>query len=114
MALVIGEVRPGFLADDIANATLIPLPPQNGGAVGWGSVYVSFGADFADAVLRVAIWGKGSWRVTEQLKVPSTGGRVTVSIQDGDEKLSVGRVKASPTDTGKCPVGYMIETTLKA
>lgn len=114
MALVIGEVRPGFLADDIATATLIPLPPQNGGAVGWGGVYVSFGADFADAVLRIAVWGSGSWRVTEQLKVPSAGGRVAVPIQDGDEKLSVGRVKASATDTGRCPVGYMIEAVLKA
>ncbi|MFI5985029.1 hypothetical protein ACIBEA_29710 [Streptomyces sp. NPDC051555] len=112
MAVVIGEVKPGFLADNKANATMIPLPPQNGGTLRWGRVYVSFATDFGDATLRVAIWGNSIWRVSE-LKVTSTGGRAAIYIQDGDEKVSVGRVKAGATDTGDCPVAYLLETTLQ-
>lgn len=114
MALVIGEVKPGFLTDtDKSAATVIPLPPQNGGALGWGAVYVSFACDFGEATLRTAIWGKGFWRLGE-LKVASTGGRVTLAISDGDEKVCIARIKAGPTDTGDFPIAYMIETTLKA
>ncbi|GAA5021932.1 hypothetical protein [Kitasatospora paranensis] len=115
MAIVIGTIGPGFLDGHPENATLIPLPPQNGGAVGWGPVYLSFGSDFGDAQLRVALWNDTSrgWRIAT-VQVPAAGGRVGVGIQDGDSKASVGRVKASATDTGLCPVGYLIETTLKA
>ena len=116
MALVIGEIKPGFVADDRANGTLIPLPPQNGGAVGWGPVYLSFGCDFGDVVLRVAVYNSNTkaWRITEKLPVPVLGDRVSVQIQDGDQKVSVGRVQNGATDKGTAPVGYMIETTLKA
>lgn len=113
MALVIGEVKPGFLDGHPEYATVIPLPPQNGGAVGWGAVYVSFAADFGDALLRVAVWNAGAWRISE-LPVTAAGGRATVAVRDGDQKLSVGRLKANDKDTGSSPVAYMIETTLKA
>ncbi|MFD5419508.1 hypothetical protein ACFWJT_15965 [Streptomyces sp. NPDC127069] len=113
MALVIGDVKAGFLDGHPENGTVIPLPPQNGGAVGWGQVYVSFGCDFGDALLRIAIWNAGAWRISE-LKVQSGSGRVTLPIQDGDQKVSVGRIKASEKDTGMCPVSYLVETTLKA
>ena len=116
MALVIGEIKSGFLADDKANGTLIPLPPQNGGALGWGSVYLSFGSDFGDVTLRVAIYNTTTkkWRITEKLPVPQLGDRVGVPIQDGDQKVSVGRVQNGATDKGSWPCSYMIETTLKA
>lgn len=116
MALVIGEIRPGFVADDRANGTLIPLPPQNGGAIGWGKVYLSFGADFGDVVLRIAVYNSTAkaWRITEKLPVPTLGDRVSVDIQDGDQKVSVGRVKNGSTDKGTWPCGYILETTLKA
>jgi hypothetical protein len=114
MALVIGDVRPGFLDGHPENGTLIPLPPQNGGAIGWGQVYVSFASDFGDALLRIAVWNSGSWRVEPPLKVTSNGGRVTLAIRDGDQKISVGRLRVDEKDAGICPVGYMIETTLKA
>jgi len=113
MALVIGEVKSGFLTDGPQAGTMILLPPQNGGAVGWGSVFLSFGCDFGDATLRTAIYNNGAWRIGE-LKVSSTGGRVSLPIRDGDQKVSIGRVKAGATDSGTCPVGYMIEATLKA
>ncbi|MFD9128672.1 hypothetical protein [Kitasatospora sp. NPDC059571] len=115
MALVIGTIDPGFLDGHPENGTLIPLPPQNGGAVGWGPVYLSFGSDFGDALLRVAVWNDTAkaWRITN-LQVAAAAGRAGIAIQDGDSKVSVARLKASATDTGLCPVGYLIETTLKA
>lgn len=115
MALVIGDIKPGFLDGHPENGTLIPLPPQNGGAIGWGTVYLSFGCDFADALLRVAIWNdtSKSWRIS-QVRLASAGGRVNVTVQDGDSKVSVGRVKASAADAGLCPIGWLLETTLKA
>ncbi|MCU7820640.1 hypothetical protein [Kitasatospora sp. DSM 101779] len=115
MALVIGRIEPGFLDGHPENATLVPLPPQNGGAVGWGPVYLSFGCDFGDAQLRIAVWNdtSRSWRVSA-LTVTSAGGRVGVPVQDGDSKVSVGRVKTSATDTGTCPIGYLIEAVLRA
>lgn len=113
MALVIGRVEPGFLDGHPECATIIPLPPQNGGAVGWGPVYVCFASDFGDAKLRTAIWNSGSWRIGE-LVVTAAGGRVTLPIRDGDQKISIGRIKADDKDRGLTPVSYMIETTLKA
>ncbi|MEU8968180.1 hypothetical protein AB0D11_02695 [Streptomyces monashensis] len=116
MALVIGEVKPGFVANDRGNGTLIPLPPQHGGALGWDAVYLSFGSDFGDVLLRVAIYNTTAkkWRITEKLPVPQLGDRVAVAIQDGDQKVSVGRVQNGATDKGTWPCSYMIETTLKA
>ena len=116
MALVIGEIKPGLLADDKANGTLIPLPPQNGGALGWGAVYLSFGSDFGDVTLRIAVYNTKTkaWRITQKLPVPQAGDRVSVPIQDGDAKVSVGRVATDPTDKGTWPCSYMLETTLKA
>ncbi|KDN83486.1 hypothetical protein [Kitasatospora cheerisanensis] len=115
MALVIGRIEPGFLDGHPENGTLVPLPPQHGGAVGWDGVYLSFGCDFADARLRVAVWNDASrtWRVSS-IDLKSAGPRVNVAIQDGDSKVSVGRVKTGAGDTGTCPIGYLLETTLKA
>jgi hypothetical protein len=115
MALAIGTVAPGFLADDKANATVIPLPPQNGGAFGWGGVWLSFGADFGDVTLRTAVWNDvtKAWTVG-QLKVPAAGGRINLGIKDGDSKVSVGRIKTGPTDTGTWPCSWLLEAVLKA
>lgn len=115
MALVIGNVEPGFVADDKAHGTLVPLPPQNGGAFGWGGVWLSFGSDFGDVTLRVAIYNANTkaWRITERLVVPQAGGRINIGIQDGDQKASIGRVKTGPTDNGTWPCGWMIEAVLK-
>jgi hypothetical protein len=113
MALVIGSVPPGFLEGHPENAALIPLPPQNGGAVGWGTVYLSVGADFFNAKLRVAIWGgEGYWRVST-LDVPKDAGRIGIPISDGDAKVSLARIPTGPDDPGTGPVSWMIETTLK-
>lgn len=116
MALVIGSVPHGFAADtgDRAQAVLIPLPPQNGGAVGWGQVFLSFGVDFGPARVRVAIFNDAanSWRVFT-LDLSPDAGRVSVSILDGDSKVSVGRSQVDAADTGTQPIGWMVEAVLR-
>jgi hypothetical protein len=114
MAIQIGEVPHGFLADSPGNAILVPLPPQNGG-LGWGRVWISFGADFGDVKLRVAIYNgpAQAWRIAE-VQVPAAGSRVGVPVQDGDQKASIARIKAGPGDSGVQPCGWLLETILKA
>lgn len=117
MALMNGTVPRGHAADlgDPAGFVVIPLPPQNGGGFGWGPGYLSFGADFQDAKLRVAVWNDTGayWRV-EELTVKVNGGRVHIILQDGDSKVSVGRKKLNAADTGQQPVGWLYEIILKA
>lgn len=121
MALVIGSVPHGFGVndDDPSTAVLIPLPPQNGGAIGWGNVFLSFGADFGasfgDSKLRVAIFNTNynAWRL-ETVEPKTNAGRVNVNILDGDSKVSVKRVKNGAGDLGNNPIGWMLETTLRA
>lgn len=116
MALVIGEIPRGFVTDDRANGTLIPVPPPGGGAAGWGQVWLSFASDFGDVTLRVAIYNSttGGWRITDQLAVPALGDRVGVDLVTGDQKVSVGRVKTGADDTGAWPCSYMLEAVLHA
>lgn len=116
MALVIGSVPRGFSGP--GDALVIPLPPKNGGAIGWGDVFLSFASDFATVVrLRIAVWNDqaGYWnRIIDSFDVPKDGGRVNLLINEGDSKVSVYRVSSGPDDpSGDAPVGWMLETTLR-
>lgn len=116
MAAIINQVPRGFQTGpgDLTTAVVIPLMPQNGGAFGWGNVYVSFATDFQNAKLRVAIWNDAqhAWRV-QYVDLFAEGTRVNVDIIDSDSKMSIMRVKADAADTGTQPIGYLIETALK-
>jgi len=118
MSIVIGEVPHGFGADtnDPSQFVLIPMPPRNGGGWNWGDSYLSLGADFHDARLRVAIWNDAGqyWRVDDSFLVPQNGGRVQVPLADGDSKVSIGRHRLDATDPGTQPVGWLFEIILKA
>lgn len=111
-------IATGFGADakgaitDASAGTVVALPPRNG--TYWGAVYVSFAADFADVTLRVAIQdAKNSWRITT-VPVKQAGPRVNVPILDGDQKLSVLRMKTSATDAGaNVPVSCLVEAFRK-
>jgi hypothetical protein len=110
---IIGPINPGFGADanlnvtDPSKGTAIPLPPQQGGALHWGDVYVSFFTDYGPSRLRVAIQDSNlEWRV-ESVTVSSTTGRVSVVINNGDQGISV--LRAAGVGSGVTPVGYMIE-----
>ena len=118
MALVIGTVPPGFedpANPEHSNSLVILLPPQNGGGMNWGQVWLSFGSDFGDSKLRLGVWNDVGkyWRV-ETVEVKANAGRANLWVQDGDSKVSVTRVKASASDTGRNPIGWMIESYVRA
>ena len=92
--------------------TLICPPPANTGA-NWGNVWVSFGADFGTAVLRVAAYIHGSgWQVLPAVSVPAGGDRVNPfggPAPTGIQKISVVRDPGSED----VPVGWLVEAQSK-
>jgi hypothetical protein len=118
MSIAIGSVPSGFGGDtnDMSRMLLIPLPPRNGGAFHWGDSYLSFGTDFHDARLRIAVWNDSmqAWRVNDNFIVPANGGRVNQELLDGDSKVSIARKKMDDNDPGTQPVGWLFEIVLKA
>jgi hypothetical protein len=125
MALVIGEIKPGFATDPagqwkpelIHNATMLILPPvwDNNPEIGWGRVFYAFGCDFADIKLRVAIHNVnqgGGWRV-ETLTIKATDSPVRIDAWAGDDKISICRIPTSATDTQDgAPAAYRVEAVL--
>ncbi|GAA0705526.1 hypothetical protein GCM10010193_70770 [Kitasatospora atroaurantiaca] len=126
MALVIGEVKPGFATGPngapnpalTGNATLLVLPPvwDSSPEIGWGRVFYGFGSDFGNAKLRVAIHNsnaKGGWRINI-IDVPSDGAVTRIDAWAGDDKISICRVPRTADDKAdSIPVGYRIEAVLK-
>jgi len=108
---LMGSVPEGF--DEAL--VLTPPPPQTGKNWGDRNVWLSFGADFDDALLRIAYWvhGDSAWKVMPQpLHVPRVGDRVNPfggPAPKGLQKVSVKRVAASEADKGTCPVGWLVE-----
>lgn len=108
--LAIGQLNKGFGAD---NATKVPLPPINGGAVGWGQVYLSIAGGYGDLDLRAAVYNDkiGDYRITPRLHVPRKGGRVLIPLQEGDHHVDLERIPAGPADKGTWPAAWMIEAS---
>lgn len=98
----------GVLATGAGARTVICPPPANTGA-NWGNVWVSFGADFGTAVLRIAAYIHGSgWEVMPAVSVPAAGDRVNPfggPAPTGLQKISVVR----ETGSEDVPVGWLIE-----
>lgn len=130
MALVTGELKPGFAADAAGapdparthNATVLLLPREWDGEqdIPWGRVWVRLGCDFGTARVRVGIYaegradGKNGWRI-ETVDVDAATGTVLVDPWEGATKLSLARVPRSATDTAdSVPVAYLVEAVLKA
>jgi hypothetical protein len=102
-----GEIKDGFDA-----VTIICPPPAQTGA--WGDVWLSFGSDFGTPHIRVAAYFDGhGWQVFEDVAVPAAGDRVNPfggPAPHGIQKVSVKRVRTSPTDTaGAIPLGWLVE-----
>ncbi len=116
-----GQVAPGFAFDgdatDPNHVQVIPVPPPNGGAAKWGNVWFSLGTDFGDVTVRVAWFVNGNWIIKDNVVVSAAGPRVNPMggpLPAGTEKISIGRRKASPTDTSDhIPLGYLIETAAR-
>jgi hypothetical protein len=124
MAVNMGPVPHDFFVDDKGAqhpefADCIPLVPADGGALGWGKVYLSFACDFGDVLVRCAIWNDTdkAWRGYDTpVLVQKNAGRVSIPLKDGDSKFSVARLKnpKDPQDTGVYPCRWMTEAALKA
>lgn len=96
--LVIGEVRQG---SDPTDATVVPVPPPNGGGAGWGNVWFSLGADFGTANVRVAIFthGEGWSHIYPDVVVDANADRVNPfggPLPAGVQKISVRRDGPNP------------------
>ena len=98
----------GQLLNGAGAQTIITPPPANTGT-NWGSVWVSFGADFGTAVLRVAAYVHGTgWEVFPSVSVPANGDRVNPfggPAPTGLQKISVVRLAGSED----VPVGWLVE-----
>lgn len=116
-AFATGQLNNGFLCDvngnvtTPANATIILSPPPRGGALAWGTVWLSLGCDFGTAYIRVAVHNGGSWGPIETVVVVDTEPRLLVlELPPGTGKVSMGRVPTSATDTDdSLPVAWLLE-----
>jgi hypothetical protein len=111
-----GELPHGFAVDikgnEIARSAtrIVAIPPQNGGAAGWGQVWLSFACDFDTVRLRVAVCdASNNFRIN--FFDFSPGKRSPIPIHDGDQYVSVGRVQGFGDGTE--PVGYLLEAVKK-
>lgn len=98
----------GQVESGIGARTVICPPPANTGT-NWRDVWVSFGADFGTAVLRVAGYVHGSgWQIFPSVSVPANSDRVNPfggPAPAGLQKISVVRVVGSE----EVPVGWLVE-----
>lgn len=83
-------------------ATIILTPPVQRN--GWGAGAVSFGTDFGDTKLRVAIHNGVTWSDIRVLDVFHAKGRPWIALPPGCEKISVVRVDGKDT-----PCGWLVE-----
>jgi hypothetical protein len=110
-----GSVKPGFMIDNTGavipvNATVLVVPPSGGGALNWGSAWLSLGCDFASVKMRVALKVNGTpgWAVSEYT-ITATDDRLSIPLPPGIGKISLGRVAQSATDDPAVPAGWMLE-----
>ncbi|MFC5748368.1 hypothetical protein [Actinomadura rugatobispora] len=90
-------------------AIVLAIPQANQG--NWlGDGYVSFGSDFGDVRLRMAVHNGTSWTSVKTITVTSSGLRVGEQLPAGSQKVSVGRAKAGPNDTADdIPASWLLE-----
>jgi N-acetyl-anhydromuramyl-L-alanine amidase AmpD len=93
----------------VPNATILTIPPSKGGA-NWGQGWLSFGADFGTATLRIGVWSPKGWTIVESLTVSNATGRIPWKgdgkLPDGAGVVSIVRVSDTPSDV---PVAALIE-----
>ncbi len=97
----------------VEHTTILTIPPVGGGA-GWGPAWLSFGSDFGDAELRVAVHDGVAWHVHEGLAVTDEGNRAPWNGTDGklpagSGKVSIIRRPTNPADQGDTPVAWLLE-----
>lgn len=109
-----GEVKPGFFTDahgktTVENATMITLPPPNGGALGWKNAWLSVGCDFADVELRVAVKVAGQAWALHSMNPTASGDRLYMQLPTATQKISIGRIARNPADDPATPCAWLLE-----
>lgn len=116
-AFQLGEIPPGFAFTESGElihykyGIVLSVPLAN--QAGWsGDLWISFGSAWADAKIKVN-WHDGSnWSTAQDLNVTSAGGRVHTGakLPANTQKIAIGRVKKSATDTeDDIPVSWLLQ-----
>ncbi|MEV0149771.1 MULTISPECIES: hypothetical protein [unclassified Nonomuraea] len=79
-----------------------------------GDGHITFGSDWADVRLRVAIHDGTNWGTPQTINVPAAGPRVGVGVGAKipalAHKISIGRVKTGPNDTvDDAPASWLLQ-----
>lgn len=109
-----GEIRPGWFTDahgttTVDAATMLTVPPPGGGALGWGSAWLSVSCDFRDVELRVAVKVEGQAWALHSLKPTAAGERVYLQLPTATQKISIGRIAQSTSDDPATPCAWLLE-----
>ncbi|MFD5696972.1 hypothetical protein [Streptomyces lasiicapitis] len=76
----------------------------------WGDAWLSFGSDWADVRLRVAVHDGKIWALVKNWDIKAASGRLAEKLPAGAQKISIGRVKTSATDSvDDAPVSWLLE-----
>ncbi|GAA1715844.1 hypothetical protein [Nonomuraea bangladeshensis] len=110
-----GEIPHGFSFDEntglihYRNAIVLTIPLANQG--GWsGDGYLSFGSDWADVRLRVAIHNGTTWSVIKTYDLTAAGPHVGDKLPANSCKVSIGRVKRSASDRAdNVPASWLLQ-----
>ncbi|MGW0335667.1 hypothetical protein ACWD0J_28015 [Streptomyces sp. NPDC003011] len=112
-----GEVPHGFLINESGGlihhrygiVLAVPIPNQNSSKT-WPDAYLSFGSDWADVRLRVALHDGKVWSALKNWDINAADGRLAEQLPPGTQKVSIGRVKKTATDmTDSAPVSWLLE-----
>ncbi|MCO6004506.1 hypothetical protein NE236_05885 [Actinoallomurus purpureus] len=85
----------------------VPMANQSGWS---GDGYISFGSDWADVRLRVAIHDGQTWATVKTINITAGGIRVGDQLPASSQKISIGRVKTGPNDTvDNAPASWLLQ-----
>ncbi|MDH6132191.1 hypothetical protein P3T37_001576 [Kitasatospora sp. MAA4] len=112
-----GEIPHGFLINEAGGlihhrygiVLAVPIPNQSNSAI-WGDGFLSFGSDWADVRLRVALHNGTTWTSVKNWDIKAAAGRLAEQLPAGTQKVSIGRVKQSAGDMNdNSPVSWLLE-----
>ncbi|MER5257458.1 MULTISPECIES: hypothetical protein [unclassified Streptomyces] len=110
-----GEIPHGFAFNEdgglihYKHTVTLAVPAANQ-ANTWGDAWLSFGSDWADVRLRVAVHDGKIWALVKNWDIKAASGRLAEKLPAGAQKISIGRVKTSGTDSvDDAPVSWLLE-----
>jgi hypothetical protein len=110
-----GEIPHGFTISESGGLIhrkypiVLAFPQANQGST-WGDLWLSFGSDWEDVRLRVAIHNGTAWTLIKNWDIPAASGRIAEKLPQSAQKASIGRVKKSASDmVDDAPVSWLLE-----